>query len=148
MNLTNDPGLWQHFVNRFDNVGRPIMEVKQKYLLEINAYESTLTSGNPGAGGGTASTPTPSTQAPTVYSFPLFNCLGRIPFPNDTAYSLSSTFTAGIQIFQNPSLTNLINPGSVGNPIDIYDIQGTTTTDHYGLQADGYVVDSGGDCGN
>jgi len=54
MNLVNNPGLWQHFVNRYDNVGRPIMEVKQKYLTEINAYESTLAQGNFGVGGGTA----------------------------------------------------------------------------------------------
>jgi len=56
MHLTNDPGLWQQFINRPDNVGRSITETTQKYITEINAYESTLASmgGDAGAGGGTA----------------------------------------------------------------------------------------------
>lgn len=66
MHLTNDPGLWQHFVNRPDNVGRPIMEVKQKYLTEINAFESSvnaMSAGDAGAGGGTAPIPSTTPQA-------------------------------------------------------------------------------------
>ena len=34
MFLVNDPGPWQSFVLRGDNVGRPINEVTQKYLHE------------------------------------------------------------------------------------------------------------------
>jgi hypothetical protein len=56
MHLTNDPGLWQHFVNRPDNIGLPILEVKQKYITEVNTFESNIASavGDAGAGGGTA----------------------------------------------------------------------------------------------
>jgi len=104
MNLTNDPGLWQHFINRFDNVGRPIMEVKQKYLLEINVYESTLASGNPGAGGGTARKST----LPTVYTYNLGQCCGSLC--SATAYSTSPSIIVGAIFYSNPQLTILFAP--------------------------------------
>jgi len=34
------PGLWQHYVQRKDNIGLPIMKVKRKYLAEQLQYDS------------------------------------------------------------------------------------------------------------
>jgi hypothetical protein len=42
MLLTNDPGPWQYYVNRPDNVGLPIMEVKDKYMREQLLFEQNL----------------------------------------------------------------------------------------------------------
>lgn len=39
MFIVNDPGPWQYFINRSDNVGKPLMEVKQKYLKEQMLFE-------------------------------------------------------------------------------------------------------------
>ena len=104
MHLTNDPGLWQHFVNRPDNVGRPIMEVKQKYLTEINAFESSvnaMSAGDSGAGGGTAPIPssvpqvTPSAPAPSVTpSAPAPSVTPSAPAPSVTPSAPAPTATA------------------------------------------------------
>jgi hypothetical protein len=42
MFLINDPGPWQSFILRGDNVGRPINEVTQKYLHEQLQYDNFL----------------------------------------------------------------------------------------------------------
>ncbi len=42
MFFVNDPGPWQSFVLRGDNVGRPINEVTQKYLSEQIQYEDFI----------------------------------------------------------------------------------------------------------
>ena len=34
------PGLWQHYVQRKDNIGLPIMKVKRKYLAEQLQFDS------------------------------------------------------------------------------------------------------------
>lgn len=49
-----DPGPWYVFVKRPDNIGRPILEVKQKYLKEYYDYQAELfhvlsTIGRPGS---------------------------------------------------------------------------------------------------
>ena len=36
----NDPGPWQFYVKRADNIGLPIMEIKQKYLQEQALFEA------------------------------------------------------------------------------------------------------------
>ena len=36
----NDPGPWQFYVKRADNIGLPIMEIKQKYLQEQALFEN------------------------------------------------------------------------------------------------------------
>ena len=108
MNLVNDPGLWQHFINRYDNIGRPIMEVKQKYLTEINAYESTLAQGNFGAGGGTALTPTPSASPPTVYTFNVSECCGSC---QTTVYTTSTSIIIGTVLYANIGLTTVFTSG-------------------------------------
>jgi hypothetical protein len=39
MLITNDPGPWQYYVNRPDNVGLPLMEIKDKYMREQLLFE-------------------------------------------------------------------------------------------------------------
>jgi hypothetical protein len=95
MHLTNNPGLWQHFVNRPDNVGRPIMEVKQKYLTEINAFESSvnaMSAGDSGAGGGTA--PIPSSVPQVTPSAPAPSVTPSAPAPTATAPAPTATAPA------------------------------------------------------
>jgi len=38
--IVNDPGPWQSYVKRADNIGLPLMEVKQKYLKEQALFEA------------------------------------------------------------------------------------------------------------
>lgn len=38
--IVNDPGPWQSYVRRADNIGLPLMEVKQKYLKEYALFEA------------------------------------------------------------------------------------------------------------
>ena len=40
--VTNHPGPWQNFVNRADNVGKSLMEVRDKYLNEQLLYENYM----------------------------------------------------------------------------------------------------------
>jgi hypothetical protein len=69
-----DPGSWPLFVKRRDNVGRPIMEVKQKYLIEYHNHQSELfhvlsaiaSPGQAGSGGG----PPQFTPSDTIYVDP------------------------------------------------------------------------------
>jgi hypothetical protein len=42
MFITNDPGPWQYYVNRQDNVGLPIMEIKNKYMQEQLLFEQQM----------------------------------------------------------------------------------------------------------
>ena len=42
MFTTNDPGPWQYYVNRQDNVGLSIMEVKDKYMREQLLFEQQM----------------------------------------------------------------------------------------------------------
>lgn len=39
MLTTQDPGPWQYFVKRQDNIGLPIQQVTKKYLTEQMMYE-------------------------------------------------------------------------------------------------------------
>jgi hypothetical protein len=39
MLIINDPGPWQYYVNRPDNVGLPLMEIKDKYMREQLLFE-------------------------------------------------------------------------------------------------------------
>jgi hypothetical protein len=42
MLITNHPGPWQYYVNRSDNKGLPLMEVKDKYLREQLLFEQYI----------------------------------------------------------------------------------------------------------
>ena len=42
MFITNDPGPWQYYVNRQDNIGLPIMEIKNKYMQEQLLFEQQM----------------------------------------------------------------------------------------------------------
>jgi hypothetical protein len=42
MFIVNHPGPWQHYVNRPDNKGLNIMEVKSKYLQEQLLFEQYM----------------------------------------------------------------------------------------------------------
>ena len=78
MFLTNHPGLWQAYLNRSDNKGLPLMEVKNKYMQEQLLYENymsfqmqqQLMMSNASAGGGPlpSSTPPPSGDLTLVFS--------------------------------------------------------------------------------
>lgn len=73
----NDPGPWQWYVKRPDNVGLPLMEVKRKYMQEqllFENYISTLNTlntvstaaagaaGGPAPGGGDGPDNTPAKE--------------------------------------------------------------------------------------
>ena len=68
MFLSNDPGPWQYYVNRQDNVGLSIMEVKDKYMREqllfeqqMNfIYQQQMLSSMAASGGGPSQTIDPS----------------------------------------------------------------------------------------
>ena len=67
MFLVNHPGSWQVYLNRPDNKGLPLMEVKNKYMQEQLLYENyisfqmqqQLMMSNASAGGGPSPEPTP-----------------------------------------------------------------------------------------
>ena len=40
--VVNDPGPWQYFTNRRDNVGLSLMEVRNKYLHEQLLFENYI----------------------------------------------------------------------------------------------------------
>ena len=40
--VVDHPGPWQYFVTRPDNVGKPLMEVRDKYLHEQLLYENYM----------------------------------------------------------------------------------------------------------
>jgi hypothetical protein len=42
MFIVNHPGPWQSYLNRPDNVGKPLMEVKDKYLQEQLLFENYM----------------------------------------------------------------------------------------------------------
>jgi len=42
MFIVNHPGPWQFYVNRPDNKGLPIMEIKSKYLKEQLLFENYI----------------------------------------------------------------------------------------------------------
>ena len=42
MSISNNPGPWQYYVNRQDNVGLSIMEVKDKYMREQLLFEQQM----------------------------------------------------------------------------------------------------------
>jgi hypothetical protein len=92
--MIHEVGSWQHFVKRQDNIGLPIMEVKQKYLKEMNSSPIDLT------GGG--SRRVTSTPAPTVYTFVSTLCCGN---GNITVYSSSPVIQVGVYLYTNIGLT-------------------------------------------
>jgi hypothetical protein len=42
MLYANDPGPWQFYINRPDNVGKPLMEVRDRYLQEQLLFEQQM----------------------------------------------------------------------------------------------------------
>ena len=42
MFIVNNPGPWQYYVNRSDNKGLPIMEIKDKYMREQLLFEQYM----------------------------------------------------------------------------------------------------------
>lgn len=42
MFIVNNPGPWQHYVNRPDNKGLPLMEIKNKYMREQLLFEQYI----------------------------------------------------------------------------------------------------------
>jgi hypothetical protein len=42
MFIVNNPGPWQYYVNRPDNRGLPIMEIKNKYMREQLLFEQYM----------------------------------------------------------------------------------------------------------
>ena len=42
MFIVNHPGPWQSYLNRPDNIGKPLMEVKDKYLQEQLLFENYM----------------------------------------------------------------------------------------------------------
>ena len=78
MIISNPPGPWQYYVNRQDNVGLSIMEIKDKYMREqllfeqqINfMYHQQMLMSQQSSGGGPISSTTPSGSGDnTINSF-------------------------------------------------------------------------------
>jgi hypothetical protein len=92
--MIHEVGSWQHFVKRQDNLGLPIMEVKQKYLKEMNSSPIDLTSG------GSRRT----TSAPMIYVFTLWACCYESSCER-TVYTNSPSIQVGIRLYTNPQLT-------------------------------------------
>jgi len=76
----NDPGPWQWYVKRPDNVGLPLMEVKRKYMQEQLLFENyistlqtlnTVSTAAAGASGGPSSGGTPPTPPSPIPGFSL-----------------------------------------------------------------------------
>ena len=73
MNYVNHPGPWQPYLLRGDNVGLPLMEVRDKYLREQLLFENymsfvqhqQLLMSNASGGGG----PLPQTTDPSENSY-------------------------------------------------------------------------------
>jgi hypothetical protein len=42
MYITKDPGPWQQYVKRDDNIGLPLQEVAKKYTMESNMYTQQM----------------------------------------------------------------------------------------------------------
>jgi len=96
--MIHEVGSWQHFVKRQDNLGLPIMEVKQKYLKEMNSNPIDLS--NIDQGGGSKRT----TPAPVIYVYNFDACCeGGCAA---TVYSTSPSIIVGTVFYTNPQLTN------------------------------------------
>jgi hypothetical protein len=89
MFIVDNPGLWQDFTRRRDNIGVPIMEVRNKYLREQLAYDNFVSFvvsqqrivNQTSQGGG----PSPEVAIPSLPS-------GCIEFVNNTTDGTSSNF--------------------------------------------------------
>jgi hypothetical protein len=99
--MIHEVGSWQHFVKRQDNVGLPIMEVKQKYLKEMNSSPIDLS--NIDQGGGSRRT----TPAPMIYVFNLASCC--IYLTQATVYTTSASIIVGTIFYTTPELTTRFN---------------------------------------
>ena len=96
--MIHEVGSWQHFVKRQDNLGLPIMEVKQKYLKEMNSSPIDLNSGG--------SRTVTSTPAPMIYVYNFQQCCARTPI---TLYTTSSPIIVGSVLYTNIGLTTPYN---------------------------------------
>jgi hypothetical protein len=100
--MIHEVGSWQHFVKRQDNVGLPIMEVKQKYLKEMNSNPINLSNIDEG-GGSRRVTSTP----PTVYNYTIYTCDPNTP--GTTVYSLDPYFESGFYVYYDFERTQPLN---------------------------------------
>jgi hypothetical protein len=102
MFINDYPGDWRNFVKRKDNIGKPLHEVKRKYLLEITQYEEMLSqsmlgwanaSATSGAGDPvtTSTTTTTTTAATTTTS----TTSTTTTAPTTTTTSTTTTTTTG-----------------------------------------------------
>lgn len=90
MIIANDPGPWQFYVKRHDNIGLPMDVVKRKYLAEGLAFHELMqmsmmesqNTANPSSGG--------ASQEMTIVDAVPSNC---IEFVNDTTDGTYSEFT-------------------------------------------------------
>lgn len=77
MNYINYPGPWQSYLLRSDNVGLPLMEVRDKYLQEQQLYEQYMSfvmqqqmlSSMAASGGGPSQTIDPSENSYVVNDY-------------------------------------------------------------------------------
>jgi len=77
MNYVNHPGPWQPYLLRSDNVGLPLMEVRDKYLQEQLLYEQFMSftiqqqmlSSMAASGGGPSQTTDPSENSYVVNDY-------------------------------------------------------------------------------
>jgi len=77
MNYMNHPGPWQYYRLRSDNVGLPLMEVRDKYLQEQQLYEQYMSfvmqqqmlSSMAASGGGPSQTIDPSENSYVVNDY-------------------------------------------------------------------------------
>lgn len=92
-----DPGPWQQYVKRADNIGLPLHEVSKKYIMESNLYatqlfealqQSPVSVAGPASGGGSAPAPAPVNPLPS-------NCIEFVVDTTNTDYFAFSFNTTG-----------------------------------------------------
>jgi len=122
--MIHEVGSWQHFVKRQDNLGLPIMEVKQKYLKEMNNGPIDLT------GGGSIRT----TPAPTVYTVNFSQCCG---YGVETVYTTSSSIIIGTIFYTTPGLTTRFT-----SPLGVYRTGTCLPIEDGSFSNDGYSINN------
>jgi hypothetical protein len=118
----NDPGPWQHYVQRKDNIGLSIESIRRKYLAESILFEEQIASltlqnnqnSSAAAGGGTAPITLPTPLLPS-------NC---IEFVIDTGGGTFAGFTV-----QSSALTTYTLTWGDGNE-EIGEIDGEISFEH------------------
>lgn len=150
MLLVNDPGPWQFFAKRPDNIGLPIQAVRQKYLTEVAKFDEQMMTmlmnqsqqvQDVGIfGGGASSAPEPANLSVTF--------AGATQYIRSGSGTISFTHTptatpSGIIVFITNTITEFNRVGTVtyGSPLTLV----TSVADSAGekMNTSAYFLGSG-----